>query len=289
MMKLMSVYREAWRLYREHFKALTLTLLLQLALRGMALTPLLFLAAPQTKWLALLCVPLYLLIVLPARQNAALAMQDMLSGGSPFSARLISTENYGAKVLRGLTATLRMLLWCVPLIAGVVLAIWATHGSMDGFTLYRSIRSVGGGNVFHGIRLILGGYLLTLVPVLLGCAFHCGARHAEALGHPRMTKGRHGRLMLLWLSSLAVFAPFLVAAAIPCVGYVRSVIDAVLAFFSTLRLSIPSPGSTLTLVAVFVVVLLLPAIPLHSLLPAVYMRAAKAEDAGAIGVTHDAA
>lgn len=288
-MKLTTVYREAWRAYREHFWPLMLTLIIQFALRCMALTPLLFLAVPQLKWLALLCVPLYVLIVLPARQNAAQAMQDALSGGSPFSPRLISVEDYGSKVLRGLASTLRMLLWCAPLIAGVALAIWATHGSMDGFTLYRTIRSIGGGNALRGVRLIVIGYLLTLVPVLLGCAFHCGARHAAALDRPRLTSGRHGRLTLLWLSSIVVFLPFLAIAAIPCVDYIRSVKDALLSFFSTFKLSIPSPGATVLLVAVFAVVLLLPAIPLHSLLPAVYMRAAKAEDAGAIGVTHDAA
>ena len=288
-MKLTSVYRKAWRVYCKHFKALMLTLLLELALRCIALTPLLFLAAPQIRFLALLCIPLWLLIVLPARQNTAEALQATLaSDQSPFSAALISSDNYKIKLLRGLTATLRMLLWFIPLIAGVILALWATHGSMDGFTLYRLIRDVGSGNAIRGIQRILIGYLLTLIPPLLGCAFHCGTRHAAALGRPRMTRGHHLKLMLVWLSGLLTFAPFLIATAFTGSNYVRSVVDAVKGFFSTFRLDIPGPGPTLILVAVFAVVLLLPLIPLHSLLPAVYMNAAKA-DIGKAGTLHDAA
>ena len=288
-MKLTSVYRKAWGVYRRHFRALMLALLLGLVLRGIALTPLLFLATTQTRFLALLSIPLWVAIVLPARQNAAEAMRATLDADeSPFSIALVSPDNYRAKVLRGLLATLRMLVWFIPLIAGVILALWATHGSMDGFTLYREIRNVGGGNAMDGMKLILIGYALTLIPPLLGCAFHCGARHAAAMGHPRATRGRHVRLMLLWLSSLVTFVPFLAATAITGASYVRKVVEAVKLFFSTFALSIPGPGPTLILVAVFAVVLLLPLIPLHSLIPAVYMHAAET-DAGKAGAVHDAA
>ena len=288
-MKLTSVYRKAWAVYRRHWGALMLTLLLELVLRAIALTPLLFLATAQVRFLALLSIPLWVLIVLPARQNAAIAMRAMLEADeSPFSIALVSPEHYAAKVLRGLLATLRMLVWCVPLIAGVILALWATHGSMDGFTLYREIRNVGGGNAMDGMKLILIGYALTLIPLLLGCAFHCGARHAEAMGQPRATRGRHFKLILLWLSSLTTFVPFLAATALVGASYVRSVVEAVKLFFSTFALSLPGPGTTVILVAAFAVVLLLPLIPLHSLIPAVYMQAAEA-DAEKAGTVHDAA
>ena len=287
-MKLKKVFGEAWRVYRQHFGALMLTLLLELVLRGIALAPLLLLILPETRVLALVSVPLYLLIVLPARQNVALAAQNLLSGGSLFSTRLISGEDYGRKLLRGLTSALRLVMWCLPLIAGVVVALWATKGSVDGFTLLRSIRSIGGGDSFRGFAIIAAAYLLTLVPPVLGCAFHSGARHAWALGNPALTKGRHGRLIGLWLLGLVAFVPFVVGAAIPCAGYVRSLAAALSEFFNTATLNLPSPGTTTMAVAALFVVLALPAIPLRTLLPAVYMRAAKAETEGT-AVAHDAA
>lgn len=282
-MKLSSVMRQSLAIYRKHPKELLLTLLLQLALRGVALAPLLFLALPQTSLLALLCVPLYLLLVLPARQNVALALQDMLSGGSVFTLRLISAEDYGAKLLRGLMATLRMILWCSLLIAGVIVALWATRGSVDAFTLIRSIQSVGGGDSLRGLKILVVIYLLLSLFAPLGCAFHCGARHAAALGDPQLTKGRHGALMRLWLAGLLAFVPFLAVAAIPCAGYLRALMAAVNAFITTFEFTLPSPGGTLAVLGVLVVALLLPAIPLRTLLPAVYLRAVK--DGG----DHDAA
>ena len=289
-MKLTSVYHKAWSVYRRHFKGLMLTLLLGLVLRCVALTPLLFLSAPQTRYLALLCVPLWLLIVLPARQNAAIAMQATLeTDESPFSVALISSDDYKAKLLRGLTATLRMLLWFLPLIAGVILALWAFYGSVDGFTMIRMISRLGGG-IKQGIQRILIIYLLTLIPPLLGCAFHCGTRHGAALGRPKATRGHHLRLMLVWLSSLVTFVPFLVATGITGGSYLRDVLDTVKSFLSTFSsLSIPHPGQTLILVAAFAVVLLLPLIPLHSLIPAVYMNAAAQADAEKAATVHDAA
>lgn len=287
-MKLKNVFGEAWRVYRQHWRALMLTLLLGLVLRGIALAPLLFMILPETKPLALLSVPLYLLMVLPARQNVALAAQDLLNGESVFSLRLVSAEDYGRKLLRGLISALRLVIWCVPLIAGVIVALWATRGSIDGFTLLRSIRSIGGGDSFRGLAIVAAVYVLTLVPPVLGCAFHSGARHAWALGQPSLTKGRHGKLIGLWLMGLAAFVPFVAAVAIPCAGYAQSLAAALSEFFNTATLNIPSPGTTTVAVAALFVVLALPAIPLRTLLPAVYLRAAKAES-GAAGAIHDAA
>ena len=286
-MKLSSAFREALRVYREHFRELMLTLLLELVLRGIALAPLLLLATPQTAYGALICIPLYLLIVLPARQNVAAALQDMLAGGSVFSPRLASMENYGRKVLRGLTATLRMLLWCIPAIIGVAVALWATRGSMDGITLMSHIYTRGGSDLLRGMVLLAVIYLLTLVPPLVGCACHSGTRHAAALGNPGLVKGRHGSLMLLWVMGLAAFVPFVVVAAFPCSSYIRELIAAVNNFMTTFDLVLPAPGATLAVMGVIVVVLLLPAIPLRTLLPAVYMRAAKADER-ATGAIHAA-
>lgn len=288
-MKIISVYREAWRVYRQHFGELMLTFLLELVLRAIALTPLLFLAAPQLRYLALICIPMYVLIVLPARQNVALAMRDLLAGGSLFTTRLVSTEDYGRKLMRGLAAAFRMLLWCIPLIAGVLLAQWAFRGSVDGFTQLRFIRSLGGGDIFRGLLLILCAYLLTLVPPLVGCAFHCGARHAAALDAPGLIRGRRGRLVLLWLVGLLIFVPFIAAVGVACAGYVREFLTYLISALTAEGLLPPSPGPTAVIVVASVLVLLLPAIPFRSLVPAVYAQAAQREEAGANGAIHDAA
>ena len=285
-MKVASAFREAFRAYFRHFWSLMLTLLVELVLRGVALAPLLFLVEEQTAPLALLCVPLYLLIVLPARQNVALAAQDMLAGGSIFSPRLVSFEGYGRKVLRGLLATLKMLLWCVPLIAGIIVALWATKGSMDGITLFSHIYKLGGNDIIRGLQLLAVIYLLLLVPPVIGCAYHSGTRHAAALGDPRLVKGKHGGLVLLWLLGLVVFVPFVAAAAYPCWRYMQEVIAAARTFMFTFKLDLPDPSATLKVVGILIVVLLLPVIPLRTLLPAAYVRAAQTSDRGAIGAFH---
>ena len=277
MMKFSSVLRRAFAVYREHFRALMMTLLLELVLRAIALAPLLFLAAPQTRPLALCCVLLAVFIVLPARQNAALAMQDALSGGSPFSLRLISMENYGRKLAHGLLSALRMILWGAPLIVGLALARWAWSGggSFDGFTLLRTIRTFGGDDLFRGMAYLAVIYLATLIPLLIGCAFHSGDRHAAALGDSRLPKGRRGALIGQWFAGLIVFVPFLVVAAFPCASLIQSLLAAVSEFFNTFDFALPAMGTPLAVLGALAVILLLPAIPLRTLMPAIYLRAAQ--------------
>ena len=269
-----SVLRRALAAYRGHFRALMMTLLLELVLRLIALTPLLFLAAPQTRPLALICIPLYLLIVLPARQNVALALQDLLSGGSPFSLRLVSLEGYGHKLLRGLISVGKLLLWGAPLIVGVALARWAWSGggSFDGFTLLRTIRSFGGDDLFRGMAYLAAIYLATLIPLLIGCAFHSGDRHAVALGNPRLPKGRRGALIRYWFAGLIVFVPFLAVAAFPCASLIRALMGAINEFFNTFEFTFPAVGPQLAMLGTAVVILLLPAIPLRALMPATCLR-----------------
>lgn len=273
-MKLSSVIGRAWRVYRTHFKALMLALLVELALRGIALAPLLFLVMPQTRLLALLCIPLYLLIVLPARQNVALAVQETLAGGSPFSLLLISGEDYRRKLLRGLTAMLRMFLWCLPLIAAVSVALWAKSGPVDAFTVYRSIIALGGGNSVRGAAIVGGVFLLTLLPPLFGCAFHSGTRHAVAMGKPRLVKKHRGPLMCLWF---LFFLPFIALVVVAATGYVQALLAAVNEFLATFEFVMPAVGTTLAAELV-ILLLVLPIIPLRTLLPAVYLQGLQEAD-----------
>ena len=120
-MKKKPVWKESLRLYKKNFGSLLLALLVQLVLRAIALSPLMFLADKQYAAVAYAAIPLYLLIVLPARQNFALALQEVLSGGSVFTTQLICPKQYGVKLWRGVKGMIRILLWSVVTIVSAVL------------------------------------------------------------------------------------------------------------------------------------------------------------------------
>lgn len=273
-MKMKAVLQESLRLYRKNLPDLLLALLLELALRGICLAPMLFLAAEGLQWLAWLCVPMYLLIALPARENYALALQDMQQGGRVLSTQLVCPENYLKKLLRGLKGTLLMLLWAALPIAGVVAALMAYNGAVDFFTLLRILDQVGGGSSTAGIFRCAGVIAATFVLPLIGCAVHSGARHAIALGSRKLLRGHRGKLALLWVIGLVTLVPFM-AVLLGCMG------EYVIAFVSQLKNSLTSGivfeplGVRPLIVAAAAVVLLLPLLPLKNMLPAVYLRMAK--------------
>ena len=277
-MQLKPVVKEGLRLYKKNFAPLMLCLLVQGVLRFIALTPLLFLADKALAPLALLALPLYLLIALPARQNVALALQDMISGGSVFSLRLLSTADYGRKLLHGLKGTLCMLLWSALTLSGVTLLFLSFKGLTDGFTLM-GVFYVIGGSVADGVWIVLGALCASTLLILLGCALHSGSRHAASLGNKALLRGNRLRLMGLWFVGLMLVVPFLAV-----VGVVLG--DFALSLPAALR-NMQLPSLTLTasqwgMLIVSAAVLLLPLLPLKNLLPAVYLHMAKeARDAQA--------
>ena len=277
-MKLKPVLTEALRLYKTNFALLMLNLLVQLVLRAVALTPLLFLADKALAPLALLALPLYLLIALPARQNVALALQDMISGGSVFSLRLLSTEDYGRKLLRGLKGTLYMLLWSALTLTGVTLLFLSFKGLTDGFTLM-GVFYVIGGSVADGVWIVLGALCASTLLILLGCALHSGSRHAAALGDKTLLRGNRLRLMALWFLGLILVIPFVIVVVAVLGSFILTLPEA-------LR-NMQLPSLTLTApqwigLLLGAMALLLPLLPLKNLLPAVYLHMAKeARDAQA--------
>ena len=137
-MKMKPVLSDSLRLYKNNFGPLCLALLVQIVLRAIALSPMLFLADKALAPLAYLAIPLYILIALPARQNYAIALQDMMDGGSVFTLQLISTKDYWKKLWRGVKGMICMLLWSALTIAGVGLLYAAVRGLVDFITLMRS-------------------------------------------------------------------------------------------------------------------------------------------------------
>jgi len=274
LMKMSKVLGVSARVYRENFWQGALCVLLQIVLRLMAAAPLLALVTKEIQWVALLSILLYLLIVPVARQNMAEAMQDAIAGGPLFSVKLISCENYGRKFLRGLKQTLLMLLWAVLFIAATIVAYWAYAGEIDAFTLVRVLMNLGGGSFMNGIKLVLVIYAATALPIVIGCAFHSGTRHAIALGDKKLIRGHRLGVVAVWLLGLVALLPFFGAVAYVGMDFVSGLVSA-LGNLGTGSIALPSIGDKIYLLAAAFVVLLLPALPFKQLMTAVYVRGLK--------------
>ena len=277
-MKMKTVWKDSFALYKKNFGPLCLALLVELVLRGIALCPLLCLADAKLKPLALLAIPLYVLIVLPARQNYALALQDMMSGGSVFSLRLVSTADYGKKLWRGVKGMLCILLWSLLTIVGVSVLYAALMGLVDFITLMRIFSAIGG-SVVDGILIVAAAVAGSCVLILLGCAVHSGSRHAVALGDKKLIKGSRLNLTGLWFLGLLLLVPFCAVAVFTLGDFAGTVVTALK------NMQMPSLALNAQQAALLIggaVLLLCPVLPLKNLLPAVYLRKVKeARDAAA--------
>lgn len=277
-MKLKPVLKAALAEYKKNFPQLCLALLVELVLRAIALSPLVFLADKALAPLAYLAIPLYILIALPARQNYALALQDMMNGGSVFSLQLISTKDYGRKLLRGVKGLVCILLWSLLTIAGVSLLYAAVMGLVDFITLMRIFSAIGG-TVMDGVMIVAAAVAASCLLIVLGCAVHSGARHAVALGDKKLLKGNRLRLIALWFLGCVLVVPF-AAVVVAALG------DYALTLIASLKnLQLPAFTLNVKQAAMLIggaVVLLIPVLPLKNLLPAVYLRKVKeARDAQA--------
>lgn len=277
-MKLKPVLKAALAEYKKNFPQLCLALLVELVLRAIALSPLVFLADKALAPLAYLAIPLYILIALPARQNYALALQDMMNGGSVFSLQLISTKDYGKKLLRGVKGLVCILLWSLLTIAGVSLLYAAVMGLVDFITLMRIFSAIGG-TVMDGVMIVAAAVAASCLLIVLGCAVHSSARHAVALGDKKLVKGNRLRLIALWFLGCVLVVPF-AAVVVAALG------DYALTLIASLKnLQLPAFTLNVKQAAMLIggaVVLLVPVLPLKNLLPAVYLRKVKeARDAQA--------
>ena len=265
-----KAWHVAWRRPGETLRFL----LLELVLRLIPLTPLLFLAARGPwRWPALLAVPLFFLVVPPARYNAAEVMQDAIRGESLFSTRLVAAPGYGRKIVRGLRMGLILLLWLSVFIAVTawVLRIYfgkTVVGRTDSFTILQTIQNnLGGGDLPRGVVLAVLIYLGTLLPFAVGLAFHCGRRHELALGEGRVIRGHRGEVMCSWLCGALVFVPFLAAALLLSRSYLHAV-KSNLADYLMGQASIPPYSDLLIKIAVCFAVLVLPLLPFRPLITA---------------------
>ena len=214
---IIQAFRNAFRIGRQQFGGLVRFLTVELCITLICLSPLLFLAEKNVRFLAGLTVPLWILIMFPVRANAAAAMQDALNGRRLFTGRLAEISGWPGKVLGGLKRTLYLLIWGAPLAGALIYAYrisQAGTGEENGLTALQSVQDFGGGDVMTGVRY-LALILLSLVLILLvGFAFHSGARHAKALGNPEALRSHHGKIVAGWFCSLVILWPMIIALAV---------------------------------------------------------------------------
>jgi len=257
-------------------------LLLEVLLRVICILPLLFLLNRSLAWLAWMTPLLFVLVLLPARANAAEAMQSAAGGGELFSLRLISTEKYGKKILQGLRTGLCLILWALPFLVLTVLIYRvlfgkAIAGQTDVFSVLMFLSNLGGGDIVKGSGIAVCLYAVTLLPFLAGLAFHSGKRHAYALNQPKLIHGHRRDVIRAFLKGVLLLIPFLVVVAYFGIGYLRSVIQAVNTLGSG-GLKLPSLDQGIYWILGAFIVLAIPVLPLRSMITAVCVR--RCQEAG---------
>ncbi len=282
-----SAKKSAWRMalqaYRGHWSQCMGFILVQFALRLMVLTPLLFLLANGEgerwlRWLVWLCVPAFVFIVLPARQSAAFAMKRLLTGeGRLFAPDLLCCGGgYWQRLRNGLISLPLMLAWCAPLIAGFVYAVRTMNGNQagesDGLTQINNLIRLGNGDPVRGALYVAAVFLLMVLCAMAGFAFHSAARHERAWGRKAVVafRSRMGTVGV-WFAGLALFVPYAVVLAYLFYHYARN--PDIMTFAADMlamlnRGQLPLPGKHALAALAATAVLLLPLIPLKSLLTA---------------------
>ena len=265
-MKISKAVRNAWSAYSASFSGMLVFLLVEICLVLICLSPMLFLTRKNLMWGACLTPLLWIFLLLPARMNAAGVMREALEGGKLSASGLVETDNYGAKLLCGLKRALFLLLWSIPLIALVIVGRIHFSGSTDSFTVLRMIRNeIGGGDQMTGLLRLALILAATLVLLMLGCAFHSGARHAFVRQKMDIVKGHHGKIFVSWLISLVCIIPALAAVAAVILRYIPILKN--LNGLLTRTVMLPSTKETIIIMAIGILVTL-PLLPLRSLIPA---------------------
>lgn len=338
-MKVFAVLRESVKVYLKNFPDLMGAYLIQAVLRAMCFVPLLFLLDAQLAPLAWLCVPMYLLIALPARQNYAIAMQDMLHGGRVLSPRLISFDGYFAKLWRGVKGMLKICLWmllpallvlllvqlyqgdgwlcsvvlryhklmqaqnfafadlfremekeaCQQILSGRLTDVlkWVPKGGetvlpilqvlsfdlsdklgQNGFFVMSWFGVFGDGAV-NGLFNLIVILLATFILPVIGCAVHCGVRHAAALEDKTLLRGQRLKLMLLWALGFIVFLPFALVAFSTLMSDLKSFLMGFVEMYMTKSFAVPALGEKLYLVVAAFALLVVALVPFKQLIPAV--------------------
>ena len=243
------------------------------ALTLMCLAPLLFLTQQgPVKYLAALSAPMWLLVKVPARVNAAAAMQDAAAGGAIFSLRLADPDRYGKKVLYGLTRIGLLLIWSAPLTAALLYA-WEQYAvTEDGLTVLNMVYEFGGHDMKTGAVYVLLIYAALVLLAFLGAGFHSGDRHALVLEQKGLLKGKRLKVLGCRICSLVFLLPLIIAAIVTALRYAPLLND--LSGVMTGDVAKPSTRTSLIILGIGAA-LTVPLIPFRAMTTAVYAAGLK--------------
>ena len=270
-MKISQAFRKAFRTVSGQKAEAVKLLATEAALTGICLAPLLFLTEKgPLKYLAALTGILWLLVKVPARLNAAAAMQDSLGEGKLFSLRLADPADYGKKAGYAFGRLGLLILWALPAIAALLYA-WEMYAgqSANGLTVMDMIYQFGGQDMKTGIIYLLLILLGLLILAALGAGFHSGDRHAFALEEKKLLKGKRPKVLLCRICSLVFVLPMIIASVIVVFRYAPLLNDV----SGVVAGDVPMPSSRGTLIILGIgAVLTLPMLPLRSMATAAYVN-----------------
>jgi len=240
------------------------------ALALMCLAPLLFLVEKgPLKYLAALAVPMWLLVKVPARVNAAAAMQDSLGGGALFSLRLADPGSYWQKVRYGLSRLALLAVWGLPTAAALVFAWDKYAGDTDGLTVMNMVYDFGGQDMKTGIIYLVLIFAALVALFALGMGFHSGDRHARAIGKKGLLKGKRPKVLLCRICSLVYLLPLIAAFVIAAMRYVPLLNDV----SGVISGDVAKPSTSVTLMIIGAGALLtLPLVPLRAMTNAAFVH-----------------
>lgn len=260
--------KKGFSLWRAHLGDALAYILVNAAVMLMAAAPLMCLISKDAglHWGALLSPVLLVLLVLPLRRNAAAVLRGVCRGECAMNdISLVISDRYREKLVHGLIRLALLLVWAAPGIAATVYAVnvYKGVGGVDSITVMMQISKMGGGDIIRGFEYVLLIYAACWLPLCVGMAFHCGDRHAFAMGE-KLPKGTRGRLMLTWLCSIVTALPFLIASAVIVATQIGPVAKNLKTFQIEAAIAMLKPMGIQMLIAF--VVLAMPLIPLRHLM-----------------------
>ena len=275
-MKISKAFGNAWKAYKTSLGQTAVFLAVEGCLVLICLAPLLFLTNKNLRFAAALSPLLWIFLRLPTRMNAARVMRSAFRGGSLADNRLIDMSGYGEKLICGLKRAGFLMLWSLPLIALLIVGWVHFSGKTDSFTVLRMIRNdLGGGSQMRGFAVIGGALAAAMLIQAIGCAFHCGARHAWAGGRKDIVRGHRGKIILCGVASVVFLLPVFIAVGIVIARYVPVITN--LNGLLTRTVKLPSTRET-ELILIAGAVLTLPLLPLRSLIPAAFVDGLETEE-----------
>lgn len=271
-MKVSNAWQQALKQAKGRYGDLLAGSLVLIALRLLALCPMLALLAPRTsilKYLVLLTPAAIVFGIWPLRSSMAEAMEDFMDGGKFCTRKLVSFDRYGEKLKNALGRAGLVLVWALPLIVALGYIFFAFKGGaeMDAFTALRFVGGIGaliGGSFFEGIILLVIGIMLLALPMCYGlCRLSC-CRHLWAAGASTdVMNGSRLRQLALGVVNTLVLLPFFGL-------FVWIGLDMVNVFLDTF--SLPSMTQYVYIVAGGAALLYLPLMPLRKLSVAYFAK-----------------